>query len=610
MSSKRKSEIEQDLRNDDKRYSLFTPTSVRSSVWKHFQVIKFLDNVENFARCNHCAEILSYAPRSGTGSLLRHRCVRVRSISSPKNVQPAQSVSNFIRCMLPKKTKEDILKSQLEFILKDLKSLSTTEGDGFRKFAQALINIGAEYGKQNVDEILVSRSILINSLIPAEYFNTKNQLEYILTNNHISFSTSVWVDERSRRSFFSLTGHFINDEFVMCSSLLGTREFTSLTKETSDRLHYFVMDILNEFQIKEKFGQSVIVTDNLPQFIDAFRCYKQVSCICHNINLFMKEVLENVNIKEIQDLIEASKSLVHFFESSELNNIISLSINQNGTERFSSVFGALQNIFNVYNEIEQALIERNEWQEIAGVNFHLLDCVVSFFKPFKECFDLVSTQTTPVITEYCFWYQKLQATCLEGPLDSKVITELKATAMDVFERIMKPDILHYIALFLNPRKGIKSVLSENKLKQTENAVKELIVNLKKQQDRDLIGLLQTDADCPDISVVPGMFNSEECEKEIDNEIIRYLKIDVEHFNVLQFWKNSVDFPILKNICRQILSIPTSCTKCTQGIFSLDGILEGDRSNANIPCESIDQLLFLHNNTGYVKIKDEGNSAEA
>ncbi|XP_053967049.1 transposable element Hobo transposase [Anastrepha ludens] len=623
MSNTRKSEIELHLRNEDKRYSLFTPTSVRSSVWKHFQVIKFLDTVENFARCNHCAEILSYAPRSGTGSLLRHRCVRVRANRTQKNLPATQSVSSFIRSMLPKKTKEDILKSQLEFISKDLKSLNTTEGDGFRKFAQALINIGAEYGKQNIDEILVSRPILVNSLIPAEYFNIKNQLEYILSNNHAAFSTDTWIDESSQRNFLALTAHYINDEFILDSSLLGTREFILPAKETSDRIHYFVMDILNEFQIKDKLNQSVIVTENSSEFVEAFRSYKRISCICHNLTIFMREVLENSTIKEIRELLEASKGLANFCENSELNSLLTISVKQNGTEEFSAIFDTLLSIFTMYNEIEQALMERNEWQEIAGINFHLLDRVLSFFRPFKECFEILSSQTSTVIAEYCFWYEKLQRCCIISPLDSEVISELKTSAKSILEQKMKPDIMHYAACFLNPLYKRLAFLSEEQRKQSRIAVKILMEDFKKQQERDIGILMQSEAGSIDINNVPSASNAHrdfcndlnlhngDCnglnDIEIDNELYKYLEMETEHRNLLDFWKNTLDLPLLRTVARQILNIPASCTKCGRARFSLGDILEGGK--AKISSESIDHLLFLHKNTGYTTVKNESNSME-
>ncbi|XP_036330744.1 uncharacterized protein LOC118742634 isoform X2 [Rhagoletis pomonella] len=559
MSNKRKLEIELDLKSNDKRYSFFTPTSVRSSVWKHFQPFRNILHTKNIATSD---------------------TLYIRNNSESCNLYHIH-----------------------------------TRGDGFRKFAQALINIGAEYGKQNVEEILVTRPILINSLIPTEYFNIKNQLEYILSNNQVNFSTATLIDECSKRSFLTLTAHYINDDFILKSSLLGTREFTSSAVETSARINYFVMDILNEFQIKDKLNQGMIVTENSTTFIEAFRTYKRISCVCHNITLFMKDALDNSTIKEVKELIEASRCLVSLYENSELNNILSIPEKPKETEKFSSVYRTLSSIFTMYNEIEQALMERNEWQEIADINFHLLDRVISFFRPFKECFDILSSQTSPVIAEYCLWYDKLQKFCFDCPRDSDVISELKAIARAILKQRMEPDIVHYIAFFLNPQYKNKHILTEEQLTKSRKAVKLLLEDLK-QQERDVGLLMQSDAGCIDTNGLPSVSNNVNLQShdymnlndnEIDNELQKYFEIEAECADLLDFWKNALDLPLLRHVSRQILNIPSSCTKYGCAALSLGEILEGGK--AKISSESIDQLLFIHKNIGYIGSKTQSNAME-
>lgn len=96
-------------------------------------------------------------------------------------------------------------------------------GSGFRKFGQALIDIGAKYGKQNIEDILVSRRTLVRTTMPAEYEKIKAVLSKVLQENNLAFTTDLWTDEYSQRSFFTLSAHYINEDWVLTASVLATR---------------------------------------------------------------------------------------------------------------------------------------------------------------------------------------------------------------------------------------------------------------------------------------------------------------------------------------------------------------------------------------------------
>lgn len=145
-NKKRKLEIISDLRRDpiDERYKFVTPTKIKSDVWDKFKVIKFQDNVENFAMCNICKDILSYTAKSGTGSLLRHTCTRKSVVSgggecgkTPGTPQTQQTLSNFFVKKLSNKSMNELRKLQVGFIAKDLRPLNVMEGELIKCFTLA-----------------------------------------------------------------------------------------------------------------------------------------------------------------------------------------------------------------------------------------------------------------------------------------------------------------------------------------------------------------------------------------------------------------------------------------------------------------------------------------
>lgn len=124
-----KEQIERDLKKnpDDERYKLYKHVKGKSDVWANFELIMFEETVQDFARCIKCKSVLKYNPKSGTASLLRHKCTFPLKTNSEK--QP--TLEKYGMKKLPAAKKELIIKKQLSFIARDLRPLSITDGKLF-----------------------------------------------------------------------------------------------------------------------------------------------------------------------------------------------------------------------------------------------------------------------------------------------------------------------------------------------------------------------------------------------------------------------------------------------------------------------------------------------
>lgn len=74
-------------------------------------------------------------------------------------------------------------------------------GVGFKELLQELINTGVVYGSRKIEDVLVSRKTLIETVIPEEYKFVKMQLRGVLNSNFVSFSVDLWSNEEKNRSF-------------------------------------------------------------------------------------------------------------------------------------------------------------------------------------------------------------------------------------------------------------------------------------------------------------------------------------------------------------------------------------------------------------------------
>ena len=142
-------------------------------------------------------------------------------------------------------------------------------GEGFREYAQSLIDIGANYGHQTFASLVVSRKKLTTTVMTDEYFKIKDQLKENIRDEHLAFTTDMWTDEYTQRSFISLSVHYINKDFELKVALLGVREFFE-DKKTGQNIIDNTKNILDEFNLIDKLGSSVFVTDNGKKYCFCF----------------------------------------------------------------------------------------------------------------------------------------------------------------------------------------------------------------------------------------------------------------------------------------------------------------------------------------------------
>ncbi|XP_017133107.1 uncharacterized protein LOC108149772 isoform X1 [Drosophila elegans] len=103
MHVEKKSELRSLLKSGDKRCKLVEPRNTKSCVWRFFNLVQCDDRIEPYACCKTCGDLLSYSGKTGTGSLLRHRCLHSSS-SNEKTVRitKAKTVREPLRVAKPK----------------------------------------------------------------------------------------------------------------------------------------------------------------------------------------------------------------------------------------------------------------------------------------------------------------------------------------------------------------------------------------------------------------------------------------------------------------------------------------------------------------------------
>lgn len=214
-----KKDIENLILQNSIRISTSIPSkSSKSDVWKRFKRI-VVDNIpQDFAICDTCKCLYTHTPKSGTKSLNRHIChsptgSNKRGPAKPLTDTKSDSIQTYFLKNVPPYAKAALNKDIAFGLAKDLRSLRTVEGTGFKHMAQSLINFGATYGRQQIENNIQHRTTLRDRYIPEMCSETREKYKEILNrmprNHKFAFSKDLWSEKYQKRVFLSLTLHFI-----------------------------------------------------------------------------------------------------------------------------------------------------------------------------------------------------------------------------------------------------------------------------------------------------------------------------------------------------------------------------------------------------------------
>lgn len=198
----------------------------RSEVWQYFSDIKeegkFIDRII----CNKCDGIFIYQNgTTGTTTLKRH------SDSCSKTVVNSKIQPTIMQCMKPTKKvsfseldRKQMLNACIDVCVQDLRPLSFVEGVGFRKLMQNIADLGVKHGKLDISGVLPNRnkiSSTIKQQADEEIKLLMIELKELHKKQFLCFTTDMWTDPYRKRSYVSITCHFINDEYLLKKCVLG-----------------------------------------------------------------------------------------------------------------------------------------------------------------------------------------------------------------------------------------------------------------------------------------------------------------------------------------------------------------------------------------------------
>ena len=293
----------------------------------------------DYVMCDKCKHLIKFNRNSGSNGVKRHTCI-------PNSLQSNESI---LRHLYKPSTSESHIKSDLTetlvlFIARDMRPINIIKGEGFRKMAQKLIEIGSKNPNIPIENVLPSTTSVSNN-IPLIYEKLKNKLIAIMKNvETLGVTCDHWTHDCTKINYITVTIQYISG-YNIISRVLAT---INTSYKTASALKSDVNMILSEFNLNDK--QLYYTTDNASAMKLAFNDMNWISCSAHNFNLLHKNSFKilktNDMTNKITETIKNCKQLVQHFKHSGLQNKLDIKLKQSISVRWDTKYLMLNSIMN------------------------------------------------------------------------------------------------------------------------------------------------------------------------------------------------------------------------------------------------------------------------
>lgn len=163
-----------------------------------------------YVACSKCQVVMKHGSITGTKRLLSHRCMDQDAEPSPKRMK----LDGFLYKKPQPSAKSHIADVAALISAKDLRPISAVEGDDFHLLAQALINVGAEYGRIPSQDIRPTRNTVSRHLeiqYEAAKYGLVTELAIV---THLGVTCDHWFDQLSHTQYLTVTVQYFAAEDI------------------------------------------------------------------------------------------------------------------------------------------------------------------------------------------------------------------------------------------------------------------------------------------------------------------------------------------------------------------------------------------------------------
>ncbi len=612
-----------------------------SEIWTHFgfkcsEAGVILDKTK--ATCRHCFVDIKYAG-GNTSNLATHFNNHHLQDHKPAAMkQPSVLTAFGATKKYPRDSKHQqfLQRRVVEYLIADLRPLSTVESSAFKDLCSSL----------DPKFALPDRKTVSSVIIPRMYRETKTKVKELLkSTDSVALTTDGWTSNATQ-SYMTFTAHFIDQQWALQSVGLQTRHTPE--QHTSENLRDILLETLEEWNLTEKLITGVL--DNARNMTKAWELLQRpfVNCFAHTMNLAVKKGLA---VPSLHDTLKRARRLVcHFHHSptqlealkrkQESLNLPVHKLKMDVETRWNSTYDMIVSILENEEAVAASLKMEKKYRHLALTPDELtsLEEAKDLLKPWKELTVTMSSEKDVTISLVTPSLHKLKNILLQQrDGDSEITREMKEAMQNDLKTRYKDESVRlflHVACLLDPRfKSLdflteeerweahcdlkhRMVLQEQKAKKVQikpeeeaqseapicaaessgpAAVPEVIRSAERSPDAKRRKLDNLQSFFGDF-VIAKTARVHTLQERVDEELRFYLSSDCVGLDqgVLDWWNmHAKQLPIMSQIAKQLLCVPATSTPAERA-FSKAGILLSSK-RAMLKPHRADMILFLNKN---------------
>ena len=613
----------------------------KSVVWKYFGIEKNSSGVAERDRrvtCKICAQKVAHG--GGTTNLKNHLKTNHRAefeeLYGSEQVANQTSMDRFVQSSPSSSIKKlphnstravELSNAVVEFVVRDLRPVSVVDGYGFLNLMET-----AE------PRYTVPCRRTIMNLIDRKYSDLKRSVRGSLSGQQcVTLTTDMWTS-RAGEGYFSLTAHYITEEFEMCSSHLQCHHLPGVHDHT--HISDAISDALADWCIQLDTDVVAFVTDNGSNIKKSLKDdlnKLNLPCAGHTLNLSVQRAFL---LPEVRTAVSRAKKVVEHFNRSRLHleeleekqRLLGLPLHkliQGVQHRWNSVYDMIERLCEQQAAVAAVLHNHRDLLHLehSPAEWRLLEDLCKVLEPFKDATTYLSASKYPTLSVLGPVLHKILKT-LEEDGSSAISAVNRTISNDLQTRYQENEIRMLLnkASLLDPR--LKSLVHLDEEEQTstiDSLVNEIVAKFSPVVDEEMVILddspnsHQTTANettqtsdsnggpvrkkCMLEKLLGTSFsdNGDSSVTVSHNELVmaelsRYKSEAVLELNgkPLEWWnKYKHSFPNLSLMARKYLGVVATSVP-SERLFSCAGNIVTSKRSALEP-ENVEKLVFLHDN---------------
>uniref|UniRef100_H2ZW59 BED-type domain-containing protein n=1 Tax=Latimeria chalumnae TaxID=7897 RepID=H2ZW59_LATCH len=567
----------------------------KSQVWSKFAeaVNKENDEYEGYVMCLQCDALYKYdSYKTGTSNLSRHVCGVGRQTAVAGQSEPITSHIMADATKVSSSVKSELVNSFVDMCCTDLRPFGIVSGEGFKRVAQSLINIGARYGSVNANMILPNRQTACDRAkqkAKTEKEKLSRDINKALENG-IAITMDMWTDDYNKgaNTVASLPIWRIN------ARVIATVEFNASLPKTAENLAEQMNRELQEFGIPiELVPNTVFVSDQGANIKAALWHDHWIPCTVPVLNTALKHTFDAKTMpeemKDVVCVIKNCKNLVRCLKKTWSHCKFTTCSNTRSA-RLTGIAKQqmMESVRKQFNEIRQLLEDGDQLEGMNGIQLNVLKMLTDFLSLFKQASEEIKGDKHPTIDMVLLWFYRLKKHCDSNYGDPEYLSHKRAHVVRLLKEKLVITSTHNVSLRVESTRHFETC---HQCQSLVTRLRPLLVTLRveKTVSKEFLNMKQLRTD----NSPNGKMKSKTVVKmgSSDTKICGFQVTSATKISP-DFWKNQeTAFPQLSRLARMVLCIPASSATSKHNFSSAGRVIESRRNRLNP--ETVGSTLFLH-----------------